>query len=234
MDAFLATLVFLLPGLLAYFWLRMFGVNPPVAHSGTEITAIAALLWIPTSILSVLAYDGMVWGIGKKAPAYGLTYLADLKTLTILSTQLTFLLIFLILSLVFSFVVAYIWAVYLYKMTLSLINKVRSKRNMAQLDELTTVWDNFFLAFDRNEKGSEPIMLVEVYKMGDDPEKRIYGTVKKTSRPFELERALVLTRFEGWKESHEYYQYPVKRTYVDLKSGLVVNELDSENPKVKE
>lgn len=47
------------------------------------------------------------------------------------------------------------------------------------------------------------------------------------SRPFEAERALILHEPDEWKQAYETYKYPVKRTYVDTKSGLVVNELDN-------
>ncbi|WP_269082435.1 hypothetical protein [Aneurinibacillus tyrosinisolvens] len=44
MDAFISTVVFIVSGFLAYFWLQSLGVNPVVKHTVPEFTAISALL----------------------------------------------------------------------------------------------------------------------------------------------------------------------------------------------
>lgn len=54
----------------------------------------------------------------------------------------------------------------------------------------------------------------------------MYGAVSNMSRPFEAERALILQEPDEWKQAYQTYNYPVKKTYVDSKSGLVVNELN--------
>lgn len=120
------------------------------------------------------------------------------------------------------------WGRYLYKLVLKLVNSVRKKRKTSRLSEDTSVWDTFFF---RLEKAEEKELIVEMYKI-DKPDKKTYGAVIRMSRPFETERSLILDESEEWKEAHEYYKYPVKKSYVDTKSGIVVNELDHLNPTV--
>lgn len=67
----------------------------------------------------------------------------------------------------------------------------------------------------------------------NNPDNRMYGAISNMSRPFEAERALILQEPDEWKQAYERYKYPVKRTYVDTKSGLVVNELDNTEHIIK-
>ncbi|MDT2304164.1 hypothetical protein P7H21_09595 [Paenibacillus larvae] len=64
----------------------------------------------------------------------------------------------------------------------------------------------------------------------DKPENTLLGVVKNASRPFETERALILERSEELLESDLTYQYEVIRSYVDIKNGMVVQELDLQKP----
>lgn len=57
MDSLLGTIVFILPGFLAYFWLQSFGITPVTKHSSGELTAISALLWLPVSFVTLLIYN---------------------------------------------------------------------------------------------------------------------------------------------------------------------------------
>ncbi|PEJ69445.1 hypothetical protein [Bacillus wiedmannii] len=221
MEQFISIIIFSLPGLLAYFWLQLFGLNPTVKHTPTEMVGLSALLWVPITGLTIISYNVFVYIFN--IPVMNITSVEDIR---ILSNQLLFLLFFVILSAIFSFLTAYVWGRNLYKLVLNLVNKVRVRRKTSMLSEDTSVWDSFFFTLEQDE---EKPMIVEMYKI-DKKEEKIYGAVIRMSRPFETERSLVLDQSKQWEESHKYYQYPVKRSYVDVKSGMVVNELDYLNP----
>ncbi|MBN2910783.1 hypothetical protein JQC72_14880 [Polycladomyces sp. WAk] len=227
MDNFIATVVFSLPGLLAYFWLRMFGVNPPTQHTVIEMMGISALLWVPTVGLFIIVYDIGYFLLDKTILLnLGLRHLWRLEDIKTMSTNLIFLFYFIILNIIFSFAIAWIWSVYGQKGVLKIVNKVRIKRNVSKLSENTSTWDSFFLAIDEKEKSSDGSRLVvEVYKLGESEKEKIVGCIKNASRPFEPERALILDDPSGWKEAHDYFRFPIKQTYIDLETGIVVNEL---------
>lgn len=223
MEQFISIIIFSLPGLLAYFWLQLFGLNPTVKHTPTEMVGLSALLWVPITGLTIISYNVVVYIFN--IPVMNITSVEDIR---ILSNQLLFLLFFVILSTIFSFLIAYVWGRNLYKWVLNLVNKVRIKRKTSVLSEDTSVWDSFFFSLEQEE---EQPMIVEMYKM-DKPTEKVYGAVIRMSRPFETERSLVLDQSQEWERAHKDYQYPVKRSYVDVKSGMVVNELDYSNPKI--
>ncbi|ARX69790.1 hypothetical protein [Bacillus thuringiensis] len=223
MEQFISIIVFSLPGILAYFWLQLFGLNPTVKHTPTEMLGLVALLWVPITGLTIITYNLIVYRLSLPV-----MYLTSVQEISDLSMNLLFLMFYVLLSVFYSFVIAYAWGRYFNKIVLKLVNKVRVQRKVSVLSEETSVWDSFFFSLDQSE---EQPLIVEMYKI-DKPEVKTYGAVIRMSRPFETERSLVLDQSEQWKKAHEYYQYPVKRSYVDVKSGMIVNELDHLNPRI--
>lgn len=237
MDQFIAVIIFSLPGLITYFWIQMLGINPTVKHTPTEMVGVSALLWAPTTFLTILTYDLgyllidlIAKSINLDLTIFKMVFLLDINDLNKLSLNLVFLFIYVILSILFSFLVAFFWSMYLYKRVMGIINKLRIKRKIIKLSEDTSVWDSFFFKLENKE---EQQIVIELYKI-DKPEEKICGPVTRMSRPFETERSLIIDNSKGWEESHGYYKYPVKRIYVDTKTGMIINELDINNPTVKE
>ncbi len=236
MEQLLSLIIFSLPGLITYFWLQMFGINPVVKHTPTEMVGLTALLWAPTTFLTVIIYDVLFllsdyfFKILKVDLSFlNLKFIIDLEDLNTLSNNLLFLFYYLILSLTFSFFSAYVWSRYLYNRVLKLINKVRIQRKIIKLSEDPTVWESFFYKL---EEQKEEQLIVEVYKM-DSPDDKICGPVIRMSRPFEPEKSLIIDSSKGWDAAHKYYKYEIKKTYVDTKSGLIINELDPIKPSSK-
>lgn len=236
MDQFISLIIFTLPGLITYFWLQMFGINPVVKHTPTEMVGLTALLWAPTTFLTVIIYDVLFLffnilfiALNVDLSFLNLSFILSLKDLTNLSDNLLFLFYYLFLSLVFSFFAAYIWSRYLYDKVLKLINKVRLQRKIIKLSEDPTVWESFFYKL---EEKKEEQLIVEVYKM-DKPEDRVCGPVIRMSRPFETEKSLIIDSSKGWDKAHEFYNFEIKRSYVDTKSGLIINELNPQKPTSK-
>lgn len=210
MDSFLGAIVFLLPGVLAYFWLQAFGINPVVKHSPTEFTAVAGLLWLPVSFGTLLLYNLAIWlssYISQAEPIWTLLTLKDA------SNNFIFLFIFLLLSVLVSFVYSYIWALWGFKLQQDLTNWVRKKRGLAGFSDTTSVWDEVF--------GKHEVQIVEIGKI-DKPESKMIGEIKKAPRPFEPERNLFLSKVERLTKLADDYVLPVDAVFVDTKTGTYV------------
>lgn len=227
MDNLMATIVFTVPGLMAYFWIRMFGINPTTQPSVPEVVGLSTILWIPTVSLFVAGYDVLFFMIDPLIDLnqYGIIPLLTSDDINTMASKLPFLLLFTALTTVLSYWVARLWGAHLYNATIRLVNKVRLKRNVSELSSTTSTWDKFFIDIgegENNGKGSP--LIVEVYKLGEE-DKSVVGCMVNASRPFESERALIIDQPEAWKKSVEHFPFRTKQCYVDLKSGLVVNQL---------
>lgn len=219
MDSFLGTLVFLLPGLMLYFWLQSFGINPVVKHTPAEFTGVAALLWYPVSITSLGCFNlllnkGIIHNLSK--PIYKISDLMGA------SKDFSFLAIYLGISLVISLIFSILWAKwghsYLY---LFLINAVRKWRGIAPLSENTSVWDEAF--------HSNTAQIIEISKLGEA--KGSIGEIDRVSRTFEPGRDLLLRHTDTWEKIMEEYEVNIVNIFVDTKSGVIVKIYDSDMAK---
>lgn len=233
MKEFISVIIFSLPGLLTYFWIQLFGINPTAKHSPAEMIGLAALLWAPTALFTILVYnigykifDALFRWLSIDLTFLKLDYLYTLQDLNKMSHSLVFILLFISLCLCSSFLVAFIWSIHLYKKMLDLVNKIRIKRRVIKLSEDTSVWDSFFYKL---EESKEEQIVVELYKI-DKPDEKVCGAVVRMSRPFETDRSIIIDYTKGWDESHKYYNYKIKNVYVDIKAGIVINELDYKTP----
>jgi hypothetical protein len=214
LDNFLSTLVFLLPGVLAYFWLQSFGLNPVAKHSPIEFTAIAALFWLPVSFITLALYNLIIkipYFIGN---ANGIWAIDELKDA---SASFTFLLAFLFLSIIVSFVVSSIWAKWGFNLQQGLINWVRVKQGIAKFSSTTSVWDEVF--------GKHESQVVEIGRLDKPDNITITGTILKASRTFEAER-LCLNDVGFMTELVKEYDIPVDKVFVDTKVGLYIKIYD--------
>ncbi|MCJ7988946.1 hypothetical protein MUB15_06085 [Priestia sp. OVS21] len=59
MKSLISLIIFTLPGLLAYFWINLFGLTPTTKRDKSEVIAISALLWIPTVATILISYQIM-------------------------------------------------------------------------------------------------------------------------------------------------------------------------------
>lgn len=221
MDNFIGTLIFILPGLMLYFWLQSFGINPTVKHNPAEFTAISALLWFPVSLTSLLAFNGLVelfsWPKGLNA-------IWNIEGLKKTSGSFIFLCIFLGSSLIISFLFAAVWAKWVHQQLFMrfLINGVRKWRGLAPLSKSSTVWDEVFLNNDAQ--------VVEIGKI-DKEAPGIIGEIKKASRPFEPERNILLSEIDFFTDLVKRHQVPVSSIFIDTKSGMYIKIFDPEQIK---
>lgn len=213
-DNFLSTLVFLLPGVLAYFWLQAFGVNPVAKHSPTEFTAVAALFWLPVSFITLVLYNLIVKISHYVSEANEIWTIQDLRNA---SVSFTFLIAFLLLSIMVSFLVSFIWASWGFKLQQGIINWVRVRRGVAKFSDTTSVWDEVF--------GKHESQVVEIGRL-DKPENiTMIGTIHKASRTFEAER-LCLDDVNFMTELIREYNIPIEKVFVDTKAGLYIKVFD--------
>jgi len=217
LDNFLGTLVFLLPGVLAYFWLQSFGINPVVKHTPGEFTAVAALLWFPVSFGTLILHN---WAVIHIYYFYGMEPIWTIKDLLDASGSLVFLAVFFSLSLVVSFCVSVIWAKWGYLLLAGVVNIIRKWRGIAALSKGTSVWENVFLNNDDQ--------YIEFGRF-DIPEKAIAGRITKASRPFEPERSLFLDKTDEVRKVVGEYEIPITNIYIDTKTGLYVKILDKDS-----
>lgn len=220
MTNFLSTFIFLIPGILAYFWIQFFGLTPTVKHTAPEFSGIAAILWLPVSFVTILCLNliSIIFKIGI------LPIVWTIKEFTLATENLFYLLFFLLVSVIVSFILCGIWSIFLNNLLQDAINFIRKKRGLAPLSSSTTVWEEFFIKYEKkNTDGKEA--LYKIYKI-DKPESYLIGSMTKGSRPTELDKSLVLEEVQEWKEYIDDNQVPIKRVYFDFKTNLIIEELD--------
>jgi hypothetical protein len=218
LESFIGTLIFLLPGFLAYFWIQTFGVNPVMKHTPVEFTTVSALLWIPVSVLTLLLHNTLYYVL---CWTDRIEQVWTIPALVKAANQPEFLMWFLILSIVVSFVIGVAWALYGVERMRKVINWIRGKKELAELSKYTSVWDELFLNKDTQ--------IVEVGKI-DKPESALIGEVEKASRTFEPER-FSLKHIALFTTIVKEKNIPVDRIYVDVKSGTYVKIYDTEEIK---
>ncbi|MFC5700744.1 DUF6338 family protein [Cohnella faecalis] len=226
MDSLIGTIIFLLPGLLLYFWVQYFGVNPVVKHSPAEFTAITVLLWFPVSASAIYALNWLV-RINNSHPFSDIvtSNFTEIWTLTQLknaSDNISYLIAFVIASTVISFVVGLVWAKWIhYPIFTGLVNWVRKSRKLAPLSKSSSVWDEVFLGNDTQ--------VVEVGRIDKKDGPVIYGCIQKASRPFEPERHLYIQHLRDFDlEFIEKNEIEVEGQFYDMKSGSYVKVFNYE------
>lgn len=250
MAEFLSTFVFILPGIMAYFWLQVFGLNPSVKHTASELSAIAALLWLPVSFGTLLVLN--TWGVIVSKGPFSVKTAWTLDDVNSATSDIKYLFLFLMVSFLVSFIVSWFWSRIGNELTRALINKVRESRGIAKMSSSTSVWSEFFIRIDKDNsvddnegnendyedgsenhekdnKNKEKIAVYIVHKV-DNPKNFVIGSMTKASSPLEIDKGLVLENVQEWTDSLEDYDYKVKKAYIDVKSGMVVKELDYNNP----
>ncbi|MCO7125130.1 hypothetical protein NIE88_04990 [Sporolactobacillus shoreicorticis] len=214
MDNFLGTLIFLLPGLMLYFWIQAFGVNPVVKHSTAEFTALAVLMWLPVSLTAIYIYNLMASNSVIKMTKNTIDTVDELKQS---STSFNFMFMFIFLSLIISFVYAVVWAKWLYSLYLWIINMIRKWRGFAKLSKTTSVWDEIFLHSDAQ--------VVEIGNIAK-PEQIVIGEIRKASRTFEPERNLYLKQTKFFTKLVENHGLKADNYFIDTKTGNYVKIFD--------
>ena len=231
MENFIATSIFILPGVMAYFWLLTLGQTPPVKHSTSEFTGIAALLWLPISGTTLLFLNGWAKVVGNYGylSVKGAWTIPELKTAT---ADFLYLFLFMLLSALFSFLICSLWVIIGVKVQMKAVNWMRRKIGLANMSTSPSSWEKFFISYDK-EIEKEKQLVLHISKI-DKPEVFVVGSPSNVSRVNETDRGLILEKVDEWTEAIQYFEFKTKRAFLDVKSGLLVKELDPENPALKD
>lgn len=219
MENFLSTFVFLLPGLMAYFWLQLFGLNPPIKHTAPEVSSIAALLWLPISYLTLVCLNLWAWLYNNPDSMFSVQKAWTIEEVKQVTSDVRYLALFLFVSAIVSFGVCALWGKWGVNLLEKAINIIREWREVAPLSKKPTVWDEIFSNNDSQ--------VVEIRKL-DKPEYKQIGGISKVSRPFEPERALVLDGIKIWTKLVEKYNPEPDQVFIDIKSGIVIKVFNLE------
>lgn len=228
MAEFLSTFIFILPGIMAYFWLQVFGLTPSVKHSGPELSGIAALLWLPVSFSTLLVLNA--WGALIKVDYLSVQKVWTVEALSNATSDIRYLTLFLLVSFIVSFFVCWIWSIWGHVFLRGRINVVRKTRGIAPLSSSTSVWEEFFIKINEGNENKEAQQngkkaVYIIYKI-DKPEDFVAGSMTKASRPLELDKGVVLEETQGWTDYLKNNPYNIIKSYIDTKSGMVVEEID--------
>ncbi|PEE69002.1 hypothetical protein [Bacillus thuringiensis] len=222
MESFLSILIFTFPGLVAYYWIQLFGITPTVKYQGTEILAISAILWIPVNIVVLSIYNISIFLV--KTNLYSklnLFSIYNMKSLNELSTNFYFLLYYVIASTLVSYFLGKIVSGKVFDKVLGKINAIRIKNGKASLNRESNVWDTVF-------SHHQP-QIVGVSKIdNDDPNKILIGELQNVSRTYELEKNVVLHETSHWGNIVKNYGVPVEKVYVDVKTGMKIEIYNNE------
>lgn len=219
MDSFLSLLIFTFPGLIAYFWIQLFGITPTVRYQGTEMLAISAILWIPVNMVVLSIYNIGIFLV--KTNLYSklnLYSIYSMKSLNELSSNFYFLLYYVIASTVVSYLLAKIVSGKVYDKMLAKINKIRVENKKAPLSRESSVWD---VTFSHNQS-----QVVKIMKI-DNSKEFLVGEIQNISRTFELEKNIVLQNTEIWIKVFEDYDIALEKVFVDVKTGIQIEIYDS-------
>jgi hypothetical protein len=214
MDSFLSTFIFILPGIMAYFWLQGFGLNPAVKHSSSELYSIAALLWLPISFTTLIILNA--WGsLISPNSLFTVKISWSIDEINAATSDIRYLMLFLLLSIIVSFFICALWSKWGNLFLQRTINFVRRKRDVAPLSKMSTVWDEVFMNND--------IQVVQIGRIDRPNEHTIIGEIAKVSRPFEPERNLYLSNVNYFTRLVADYNIPIADIFVDTKSGTIIN-----------
>lgn len=205
--SFLDSILFLVPGLMAYFWNEKLGVTPPVKPSNLEQTAIGAIFWLPTFMLVSFLMKHSHHDIPSIKEIYNYS-----------DTQLKDLFWFLGYSIISSFIISVLWSYVFYHLYMWLINLIRWIFRKGKLTKKTTVWENMF--------GHGSDMVVRIKKIGDSDEKQLIGQIEYSPRPLTGEMSLVLTEQSFWEAVLQKGNVHVDRTYINTDKGFIIEELN--------
>lgn len=205
MENLIATVVFVLPGFMLYFWIQMLGINPVVKHSTIEFGALSALAWFPVIIMTFQI---------MKLFDYEINTLDEVKTF---SNDIIFLTTFSIISILMSFIISLIYVFLLHRVMMLIVNYFRVKNNKLKLSKSPSVWEEMF--FEQKQ------MIIGIAKYGSQ-KPDIIGNVAKVSRPFEAKRGFKLIYVDYVTSIVEKYEVPIIEVFSDIDSGVNVYVYD--------
>ncbi|WP_046179245.1 hypothetical protein [Domibacillus tundrae] len=223
MDSLISLIIFTLPGLLAYFWINLFGLTPTTKRDSSEVVALSALLWIPIVSIVLFIYQILAWVSNWEIidPSFDVPIVKQdwmlmggkIADINKLSDNIWFLLYYVVSSIITSFYVARWVSNKGYKFLMDKVNMVREENGIAPFSSKTTVWNEMFLG--------NAGQIVEYCKV-EDVNFSLIGSLVNVPRAHEVEKGIVLDGVAHWTRVMEYYNVPVDKVYIDTSTGVTI------------
>jgi len=200
----LNTLLYIVPGLMAYFWLEKFGRTPARQLSSLEQTALTAILWFPTMILSV----SIMHFFGLRIPNFDTVQYG--KTALLMA-------LFLFICAFSSLIIAFLWAWILHRCHHQFVNWIRKRLlHLSELTQEPTVWDAFF-----KTDGSARVLRIK--NVGST--ECVIGEIANGPRILSGESSLILQQQDYWSRIVNKEDVRVDRVYINTNVGIMIEEL---------
>ncbi|HLR69439.1 MAG TPA: DUF6338 family protein [Virgibacillus sp.] len=209
MNEFLALIVFVLPGFIAFNLLSLFGLYPTFKHKNNEIIVLSAIMWIPINMI-VLGVYSLVVILLNTHYSLDIPYIRDMDSLITLSNDFIFILYYVTFSALVAYFLAKLASDKMYYNLLSHINKIRNKNGKASLSRNPTVWENSF--------SNDDFQIVRVSMSN----KTYIGEIKTISGNVENGKDFILQFEDHWKKIMEKYEIEVVEVYIDTETKIVI------------
>lgn len=210
MEQFITTLVFVTPGLMAYYWLLKLGLSPAQKHNNFEMLSISTILWVPTILTMIIVHNLLA-----SSKNFGLIPIETLTDFTAYSLNFSFMLYFLFSSLIFSLVISFL-TVWLNKYLVKFVNQARKVLGLASFSKNSTVWEEFF-----NYYGSKVVKVQKIDKMNEEGQSLI-GSLSSSSSVTETDRSICLDDTVFFTHLVSKYKPAIEKVLVDTKAGLTI------------
>lgn len=209
MEEFLTLIIFVLPGLVSFNLVKLFGLYPNIKHRNNEVLLISAIMWIPINIL-VLGLYSLIAYTGKSFEWFSIPYIYNFETLSNLSNYFLFIFYYVLFSIIIAYALATKISGSVYKYFLEVINDQRNNNDKASLSRDPTVWENTFTG------AGAQIIRVTI-------EAQVYlGELQTVSTKVEEEKDVLLRHTGIWTEIMNEYEVDVDNVYIDTQSNVII------------
>ncbi|WP_100373110.1 hypothetical protein [Bacillus sp. FJAT-45037] len=212
LKAIISTILFILPGVLAYNWSEYVSNTSNKNKSNIEKIVMILCFTIPAVSFSLLILN--TW------------FNYEINGLTALSKaadDIQFLLIYFVINLIIVYFVAEVWVLFLRKLMNKFINYNRGSTGLTTR-QIVSVWEE---AFD--SEGTKVVFICPL----SDPVNGQWGILKTVSLTEERDREFILIGSSVIEKVKHEFTEP-RLTYIDSKTSTVVKIFDIEINKIQE
>lgn len=219
MESLVPTLLFIIPGLMGYYWIGLFGKTPPQKHSDFEIATLSVLLWVPIMLINIGLIDGGIYLLSRME-LMDANYILYLEDFISKGTYLPFYAVYMVTSAVSSFVFGLLYCAFLHKVFIfKPTNWVRKKLGLAKRTDSSSVWEDFTAKAD-----------AKIFEVGSiNSDQTIIGSLKFSSKPEDEERCVALIYTEEYTDLVKKGDVRTEMVYIDTKSGTIIKRLSNDD-----
>lgn len=210
-NALIATILFILPGVLAYNWIEYVSNTTSRNKSNIEKTVMILCFAIPIVSLTLIILNTSL--------AY---HIKGLSALTQAADDIKFLIYYFLISVIMAVFIGEFWVLCIRGLINKLVNFLRESSGLSSRQTIS-VWEE---AFDH--KKSKIAYIAQL----SDPEKGQWGLLKTVSLSEERDREYILIGSDVIETIANTLDNPIK-TYIDSKSLTIVKLYDVDQEKLQ-